>query len=262
VITCKNGGVTSHSATKRFGTCSGFTLIELLVVIAIIAILASLLLPTLSKAKAKAWQIACLNNTHQLQVAWTMFIDDNDNNLPDNKSQGSGMLTAASTPGSWIVGNAQASGDTTNVTSGSLYAYTGNVQVYHCPADRTTVYNSTTPRIRSYSMNGYLGGIRTDITTKFTALTPGTSGIFVFLDEHENSIDDGYYLIERAPDTAWPNLPSDRHSQGANLSFADGHSERWKWRAPKKFTTWFQSTSGALDLLDLQRLQAALPNAP
>ncbi|MDB6123140.1 MAG: hypothetical protein JWQ71_2133 [Pedosphaera sp.] len=260
-IICKSG-VPEHPSTKKFDTRIGFTLIELLVVIAIIAILASLLLPALSKAKAKGLQIACLNNTHELQIAWTLFIDDNDNNLPENKSQGSGMLTANSPTNSWITGNAQASGDPTNITSGSLYVYTADVKVYHCPADRSYVYNSATPKIRSFSMNGYLNGIRSDGVTKFTALAPGTSGIFVFLDEHESSIDDGYYLINRAPDTVWPNLPSDRHSQGANLSFADGHSERWKWRAPKQFTTWFQSTSGSQDLQDLRRLQAALPNAP
>jgi prepilin-type N-terminal cleavage/methylation domain-containing protein/prepilin-type processing-associated H-X9-DG protein len=257
----KNGGGSVAPARKCSGAERGFTLIELLVVIAIIAILAGLLLPALAKAKAKGLQIACLNNTHQLQVAWTMYINDNDNTLPQNVSQGAGQLIASSTPGSWIIGNAQASGDPTNITSGSLYNYTANVKVYHCPADSSTVYGSTTPRIRSYSMNGYLSGIRTDITKKFGALT-ATSGIFVFLDEHEKSIDDGYYLIERAPDSSWPNLPSDRHSQGANLSFADGHSERWKWLAPKKFTTWFQSTSGAQDLQDLRRLQAALPDAP
>jgi prepilin-type N-terminal cleavage/methylation domain-containing protein/prepilin-type processing-associated H-X9-DG protein len=242
-------------------SAKGFTLIELLVVIAIIAILAGLLLPALSSAKAKGQQIACLNNVRQLQIGWTMFIDDNNDLLPENKSDGAGRLTASSRTNSWILGNAQASGDPSNIQNGSLYVYNPNMKIYVCPTDLSTVDGITTPRIRSFSMNGYLNGIRTDIVTKYSGMTPGQSGVFVFLDEHEQSIDDGYHLIERNPIDSWPNLPSSRHSQGANLSFADGHCERWKWRAPKVFSTWFQSTSGPQDLQDLRRLQAALPNA-
>ena len=83
--------------------------------------------------------------------------------------------------------------------------------------------------------------------------------VFVFIDENESSIDDGVFGIYRSPSSAWVNLPSDRHSGGAGLAFADGHSVRWKWKAPKKFVSHFTPASGDQDLYDLRRLQAAVP---
>jgi prepilin-type N-terminal cleavage/methylation domain-containing protein/prepilin-type processing-associated H-X9-DG protein len=250
---------------------NAFTLIELLVVIAIIAILASLMLPVLSRGKAKGTQIACLNNIRQLQVAWTTYSSDHNNFLPENKMTGLGLLGCVSTTNSWVVGNTQASADLDLIRKGSIYSYTPNVGVYRCPADHSTLFGASAPRTRSYSMDSYLnggldvgiyGGYLPGIVLKDSELNPNPAGIFVFADENEATIEDGVFLLYRDPADFWQNGPEHRHSRGANLSFADGHCERWQWKYPNGIQFNGQTAANAQDLEDLRRLQAALPPAP
>jgi prepilin-type N-terminal cleavage/methylation domain-containing protein/prepilin-type processing-associated H-X9-DG protein len=228
----------------------GFTLIELLVVIAIIAILAALLLPALGKARSRAEGISCLNNTRQLVLAWQLYADDHNGQLPYNLGMaGSSFRTNIN----WVnnVMTWDLSSDNTNlatITDASLGPYVDDVTgIYHCPSDRALIsiqyaagWNA---RIRSYSMNAMVGdagaissgGFNTNNPgyTQFFKITqiPQPAAIFVFLDEHPDSINDGYF-INRAYNWEWLHLPASYHDGAAAFSFADGHSALHRWLEP------------------------------
>src|SRR5262245_18125423 len=264
----------SSTATRRLVPLRAFTLIELLVVVATIASLASLLLPALGKAKAKAQSISCLSNLKQLQLCWQMYADDHNDIMAPNKWGSSGAGGPISFAGSWLAGSARVDRNTTNIENGVLFPYNRSTAIYHCPADRSTIEETYQRfrflpglRTRSYSINCWLNGMewpegRESRFVKSTQLVnPPPVRVFVFLDEHEKTIEDGLFALNRKSSRNWQNMPADRHSQGFNFSYADGHAERMKWRWPKSLRDlqWEKPVANAQDLQDLQALQETIP---
>ncbi|MGC8830892.1 MAG: prepilin-type N-terminal cleavage/methylation domain-containing protein [Verrucomicrobiia bacterium] len=277
----------SFRQTKKVATVGNvkwraFTLIELLVVIAIIGILAALLLPSLNKSIEQGRTMACLHNLKSLQLAWQLYTDDNNGQLPLNNyviklqgtgSDGSGELISGQ---SWAPGDARYDTTTENLERGLLFPYLKSASVFKCPSDFASAETTSgekigKQRVRSVNMNMWLAcdaNIETTTRKKLSIYnignitSPRPSHFFVFIDTHEDAIGDPTFGIYPTGDPRgeyWIDLPADRHNKGANISFVDGHVEHWRWKAPKKFYTYGQPPSSADDKKDLRRLQTSVP---
>jgi prepilin-type N-terminal cleavage/methylation domain-containing protein/prepilin-type processing-associated H-X9-DG protein len=243
----------------------GFTLIELLVVIAVIAILASMLLPALAKAKGKAHGIACLSNMKQLGLAWTMYTHDFDDRVPPNRG-----LVSMDPNFNWVVGvltldagdnlifPGKNNPDNTNILHlmrSMLWPYHQSLGVWRCPADQSmsTIGGKRYPHVRTVAMNNWIGNydVRSGVVTEHTAgfkvfrkvsemAEPGPSRTFLLLDEREDSINDASFLtFMEGFDPINPgarklaDFPSSYHNGAGGLNFCDGHAEIRRWVDPR-----------------------------
>jgi prepilin-type processing-associated H-X9-DG protein/prepilin-type N-terminal cleavage/methylation domain-containing protein len=232
---------------------NGFTFVELLVVIATVAILAVLLLPALAGTKPSPQAFQCLENQRQMVLAWQMYSDDNGGKIAPNMGQG-GLNGGATMPTlnaypCWVAG--WLSGlEVTNTAmlinhvqfpyGAFLGPYIKTANAFKCPADQSTskIYGLTLPRCRSISMNNFLGSPAQPMAGSGAGAYPTYPKIsslksaaltFVFLDEREDSINDGVFFTSANNPSVINDIPANRHNGAAGFSFADGHSEMHQW---------------------------------
>lgn len=247
--------VRRHSGRPGFihrNSCHAFTLIELLVVIAILGVLASMVVPSLSRARQAPKRILCVNNLRQLTLGWMLFANENEDRLLMNQ----GGDRTRQTPIRWSSTNwvnnimtweLDAANTNRNFARISpLAAYVSDSpSLYRCPNDQalSDVQRQAgwRNRARSYSMNGMMGDAVESLVNgqninnpgylQFLTLSsiPRPTSLFVFLEEHPDSINDGYFL-NRAESHEWMDLPAAYHNRMGNLAYADGHVETHLWR--------------------------------
>ena len=236
----------------------GFSMLELLVVVGVMFVLACVFLPALSIAKQTSRSERCLNNLHQLTSAWLMYASANSDACCNNY----GVSQTDASHDTWCtdVMDWTANSQNTNVSLlrlGQLTPYLGSDMTrFKCPAD---IYISAAQvkagfkyRVRSYSMSAYFGHFSNGKTgsdptyqgknyfdtshRQFVKVTdvPEPAAFFVFLEEHPDSINDGFYAVGDIGSAAvFGDVPASYHSGSCGFSFSDGHVETHLWQDPR-----------------------------
>lgn len=225
----------------------GFTLIEVLVVISLLALLISILSPSLAQGRRNARMAVCISGLHQFGIAWTSYVDDS-----------MGVLMGSSTNRlkyDWVYTNAPTESEI-HLKTGTMYPYARDTKLYRCPDDPRPDY------LRSYSMSNYLGGL------------PGW-GIVPAIKQHQLHKQDQTMMLIEEPDPrgfnqgswvihpkgspsagSWIDWAGSFHNQGTTISYADCHAEYIGWRDPRTpAIQWFYAATP--NNPDLVRMQEA-----
>ena len=233
---------TQRGRLPRGPVACGFSLLELLIVVAISVVLAALLLPAFKTASSKGKSTVCLNQLKQFSVAAQVYAGDNAGVLVPNLQ--------ASDTNSWVAGSMKVekqATDPTLIRQAKLFPYVGQATVFRCPADDSRATNANL-RLRSYAMNSWIGGrsmeangtgngtgrlnFRTFVKEAEFAVRNAAT-VWLFADEHEATIDDGFFEVTMDDSRPFASFPAQRHQNGFGLNFVDGHAETWRMRDPE-----------------------------
>jgi len=289
------------TSDERRATNGGFTLIELLVVIAIIAVLLALLIPSIRAAREQAQRAVCLSNLRQLTMAWITYATEYDGRLVRGElgaTQDDGSYNRTRTLKGWIGGAffwpKERSSVEGNVAKGALWPYLRDIDVYRCPRGWTGhpltyaivsaangaqvegTYRPGTGGLELTPAGKRVGRTVLRLTRMTDISSPAAAQRAVFVD-HGHTPSGGDFVVHYLyPKWYAYRPPAIHHADGTTLSFADGHTEYWKWKGretvtglPRKPSPRFYGLSVEVleggdyypqtedGLYDLQRLQKA-----
>jgi len=212
-------------------SAAGFSFSDLLVTLGVLSLLFLLQISASAHNKGNSHRAVCADNLRRLALSWLMYADDNRGRLAPNCSD---CFT-----NNWVAGWLDFTGgsDNTNlalIARAKLYPYNKSVEIYRCPDDLSTVRGQL--RVRSYSMNAYVGDGTLGWSTGFQTTTDRSQirqpdQTFVFIEEHPDSINDGFFAVDMSARSAARivDFPAAYHYYGANLSFADGSAQFRQW---------------------------------